>query len=126
MEDAYRFALLVWLSGEYSRLGWTMQLHIGAERNMNTQMVDKLGPDTGYDGIGDECIAHKLTVLMQAMMAGRGPAAPKTLLFTLNDKDDYHPRRAGRRDAAPRACPRWSIRDPRGGITIRRSAWKST
>lgn len=87
MEDAYRFALLVWLSGEYSRLGWTMQLHIGAERNMNTQMVDKLGPDTGYDGIGDECIAHKLTVLMQAMMA-EGPL-PKTLLFTLNDKDNY-------------------------------------
>lgn len=85
--DAYRFALMTWLSGEYSRLGWTMQLHIGAARNRNPVMFEKLGPDTGFDAIDDASIAQNLTALLGAMMA-EAPL-PRTLLFILNDKDNY-------------------------------------
>lgn len=85
--DTYRTALLVFLAGEYSRLGWTMQLHIGAMRNVNLEQFEKLGPDTGYDTVGDAPIARPLILLLQAM-AQRAPL-PRTLLFTLNDKDNY-------------------------------------
>lgn len=87
LSDAFRMTLLTFLAGEYSRLGWTMQLHIGAMRNLNPAMYEKLGPDTGYDGIGDASIAQPLTRLLQAMQATQ--PLPRTLLFSLNDKDNY-------------------------------------
>ena len=33
--------------------GWTQQFHFGAIRNVNTRAFKQLGPDTGYDSIGD-------------------------------------------------------------------------
>jgi glucuronate isomerase len=33
--------------------GWVMQLHLGAIRNNNTRLMKSLGPDTGFDSIGD-------------------------------------------------------------------------
>ena len=33
--------------------GWTKQLHLGARRNNNTRRFRELGPDTGFDSIGD-------------------------------------------------------------------------
>ncbi len=87
LSDAYRATLLTFLAGEYSRLGWTMQLHIGALRNMNRPMFAKLGPDTGFDAIADGPVIRPLSALLSAMME-KGPL-PRTLLFTLNDKDNY-------------------------------------
>lgn len=87
LADHYRSTLHVFLAAEYSRLHWTMQMHIGAMRNVNIEQFEKLGPDTGYDAIGDAPIARPLAKLLQAM-AQRAPL-PRTLLFTLNDKDNY-------------------------------------
>jgi hypothetical protein len=33
--------------------GWTKQLHLGALRSNNTRLLGRLGPDTGFDSIGD-------------------------------------------------------------------------
>ena len=33
--------------------GWTKQLHLGAKRAVNSLALEKLGPDTGFDSIGD-------------------------------------------------------------------------
>ncbi len=87
LADAYRATLLTFLAGEYSRLGWTMQLHIGAMRNVNARMLERLGPDTGFDAIADTPIAKPLAALLSAC-AEHAPL-PRTLLFTLNDKDNY-------------------------------------
>ena len=87
LADIYRTALLVFLASEYSRLRWTMQLHIGAMRNVNPEQFQKLGPDTGYDAIGDAPVARPLSSLL-GMMSRNAPL-PRTLLFTLNDKDNY-------------------------------------
>jgi glucuronate isomerase len=38
-----------------------MELHIGAMRNNNTEMFNKIGPDTGYDSIDDKEIARPLS-----------------------------------------------------------------
>jgi glucuronate isomerase len=87
LTDAYRVTLLAFLSGEYSRMGWTMQWHIGAMRNTNPPMFERLGPDTGFDAISDMPVARPVTALLGAC-AARAPL-PRTLLFTLNDKDNY-------------------------------------
>ena len=64
-----------------------MQLHIGALRNNNTNMFNKLGPDTGFDSINDLCIAEKLSAFMDCLE--KDGVLPKTILYTLNPKDNY-------------------------------------
>ena len=64
-----------------------MQLHIGALRNNNTKMYNKLGPDTGYDSINDLCIAEDLAKFMDCLEVDN--CLPKTILYTLNPKDNY-------------------------------------
>ncbi len=85
--DIYKTAVFTRLAEKYSEIGWTMQLHIGALRNNNTRMYNKLGADTGFDSISDYCIAAPLSRLLNAMdTAG---TLPKTILYTLNPKDNY-------------------------------------
>ena len=69
------------------RNGWAMQLHIGALRNNNKKMFEKLGPDTGFDSINDLCIAQKLSEFMDNLEYN--DILPKTILYTLNPKDNY-------------------------------------
>lgn len=85
--DKYKAFTLVKLGEKYSELGWTYQLHIGALRNNNTRMFEKLGADTGFDSISDYCIAAPLSKLLNALESeGK---LPKTILYTLNPKDNY-------------------------------------
>lgn len=85
--EVYKTAVLSECAKEYSRLGWTMQLHIGAMRNNNTMMFEKLGADTGFDSINDLCIAEKLSRLLDSL--SRDEILPKMILYTLNPKDNY-------------------------------------
>ena len=64
-----------------------MQLHIGALRNNNSRMFEKLGADTGFDSINDLCIAEKLSAFMNYL--DTDDILPKTILYTLNPKDNY-------------------------------------
>ena len=64
-----------------------MQLHIGALRNNNTKMLEKLGPDTGFDSINDLCIAEKLSAFLNNLDTEDN--LPKTILYTLNPKDNF-------------------------------------
>ena len=86
-EDVFKTAVLKHCAGEYTRLGWTMQLHIGALRNNNRKMYEKLGADTGFDSINDLCIAEKLSEFMDNLEVD--DMLPKTILYTLNPKDNY-------------------------------------
>ncbi|MBY0010501.1 glucuronate isomerase [Paenibacillus typhae] len=81
----YRTELLTRLIGFYHDKNWTMQLHIHAYRNNNTPMFQKLGPDTGYDGINDLSITESLSSLLDRAECGSG--LPKTILYSLNAKD---------------------------------------
>jgi len=40
--------------------GWAQQYHYGALRNNNSRMFSTIGPDTGYDSIGDLTTAKNL------------------------------------------------------------------
>jgi len=85
--DVFKTALLSVCATEYTKLGWTMQLHIGAMRNNNKRMYEKLGPDTGYDSINDLAIAEPLSRFLDHLEYA--DALPKTILYTLNPKDNY-------------------------------------
>ncbi len=71
----------------YHELGWTMQLHIAALRSNNTKMYKKIGVNTGFDSINDESIAYPLSRLLDSV--DREDSLPKTILYTLNPKDNY-------------------------------------
>jgi glucuronate isomerase len=66
--------------------GWTMQIHAGALRNTNTRALGKLGPDTGYDSIGDFSMARGLARHLDRLEA-QG-LLPKTILYNLNPGDN--------------------------------------
>lgn len=78
---------LVFLGKEYAKRGWVMQLHIGALRNNNTRMFEKLGPDTGFDSVNDFQIAEGISKILNALEME--DVLPKTILYTLNPKDNY-------------------------------------
>lgn len=86
-EQVYKTAVLSFCAKEYTKLEWTMQLHIGALRNNNTRMFNVLGPDTGFDSINDLCIAEKLSRFLDNLDVV--DELPKTILYTLNPKDNY-------------------------------------
>ncbi|MEK4005491.1 glucuronate isomerase [Paenibacillus sp. FSL H3-0333] len=81
----YRTELLTALIGFYHDKGWTMQLHLHAYRNNNTPMFQRLGPDTGYDGINDLPLTTALSQLLDRAESGSG--LPKTILYSLNPGD---------------------------------------
>ena len=64
-----------------------MQIHFGAIRNNNSFMYKKLGADTGFDSIGDTSSTESLAKLMDSLAIEC--ALPKTILYSLNPKDNY-------------------------------------
>lgn len=69
-----------------SKKGWVQQLHLGAMRNNNTRMFNKVGPDTGYDSIGDCSTAQPLAKFLDMM--DKTNQLPKTILYNLNPRDN--------------------------------------
>ncbi|MGK0466124.1 glucuronate isomerase [Clostridium sp.] len=86
-ESKYKTYTLQFLGGLYSELEWTMQLHLAAQRNNNTKMLNQLGPDTGFDSINDEQIAYPVSRFLDSLENQN--SLPKTILYTLNPKDNY-------------------------------------
>ena len=85
--DSYKTEIIRLCAEEYERLGWAMQLHIGALRNNNGKMYERLGADTGFDSINDLAVAKPLSKLLN--MLEYRESLPKTILYPLNPKDNY-------------------------------------
>jgi glucuronate isomerase len=85
-QDALRWRLLHDLAVLDQRRGWVMQLHIGALRNVNSRMRRTLGPNTGFDSIGDAPVAGPLARLLDEL--DREDQLPKTVLYNLNPADN--------------------------------------
>ncbi len=66
--------------------GWVQQFHIGAMRNTNTRMISLLGPDTGFDSIGDEPVALPMARFFDRLE--REGKLAKTILYNLNPRDN--------------------------------------
>lgn len=67
--------------------GWTQQFHVGAMRNNNTRMLRALGPDTGFDSIGDYRIGTPMSRFFDRLDATDQLA--KTIIYNLNPRDNY-------------------------------------
>ncbi len=76
----YRLALL-----DHAR-GWVQQFHLGALRDNNTRLRRALGPDTGFDSIGDFEMARPISRFLDRLDETNQLA--KTILFNLNPRDN--------------------------------------
>lgn len=82
----YKTHVLLLLGRQYAKLGWAMQIHIGTIRNVNSRMMRLLGPDTGFDTIGDYVFAEDLAKFLDALDST--DELPKTILYCLNPRDN--------------------------------------
>ena len=65
---------------------WVQQYHFGAMRSNNTRMSERIGPDTGFDSVGDCAIAASLARMLDRLdHAGR---LARTILYNLNPRDN--------------------------------------
>ncbi|CAM3778931.1 glucuronate isomerase [Flavobacterium branchiophilum] len=87
-EEALKFqsAILFFLFETYHEFGWVQQLHLGALRNNNARMHRILGPDTGWDSIGDYPQAQKLSGFLNALDSK--DKLTKTIIYNLNPADN--------------------------------------
>jgi glucuronate isomerase len=82
----FQSAILLFLSETYHEYGWVQQFHLGALRNNNTRMHSLLGPDTGWDSIGDYPQAQQLSAFLNAL--DRKDKLVKTIIYNLNPSDN--------------------------------------
>ena len=66
--------------------GWTMQVHYGVLRSNNTRQFAVLGPDTGFDSIGDWPTGEGMVRHFDRL--DRIGKLPKTILYNINPRDN--------------------------------------
>ncbi len=66
--------------------GWVQQFHLGAQRNNNTRLRRALGPDTGFDSIGEFGLARPVARFLDRLDETNQLA--KTILYNLNPRDN--------------------------------------
>lgn len=81
MLSVFKSGMLTFLAAEYAKRGWVMQFHMGVYRNANSHMYAKLGPDTGFDTIGNFDISSIIELLNN--MESRN-ALPRTILYGID------------------------------------------
>lgn len=84
--EKFKTAVLLFLGETYHKFGWVQQFHLGALRNNNARMLSILGPDTGWDSIGDYKQAATLSNFLNTLDTKDKLA--KTILYNLNPADN--------------------------------------
>lgn len=82
----FKFQTLSHLSKMYHAKGWTQQFHLGALRNNNERMLRVLGPDTGFDSIGD--FPQSVALARYLNHLDSTDQLAKTILYNLNPADN--------------------------------------
>jgi glucuronate isomerase len=82
----FKSAMLLTLAEMDAGRNWTQQFHFGALRNTNTRAFKALGPDSGYDTIGDFELATPLARFLDRLDRHRRLA--KTIIYVLNPRDN--------------------------------------
>ncbi len=82
----FKTQVLLFLGREYAKRGWVMQLHLSSIRNNSTRMFKLLGPDTGFDSMGDYVYAEALVAFLDKL--DQTNELPKTILYSLNPIDN--------------------------------------
>ncbi len=82
----FRTEMLAFLAAQYKCRNFVMQLHFGVLRNQNARMFKRLGPDTGFDTIGNYDMISPISRLLDKMDAN--DTMPRTLLYSINPTDN--------------------------------------
>ncbi len=82
----FKSALLIELAVMDHESGWVQQFHVGAIRGNNSRRLHELGPDTGFDSIGDYKIAEAMSGFLDNLDAREQLA--KTIVYNLNPGDN--------------------------------------
>lgn len=82
----FRSAMLIHFAEWDWEKGWVQQFHLGALRNNNTRMMQTLGPDTGWDSIGDFSQGKALAKFLDKLDSNNKLA--KTIIYNLNPADN--------------------------------------
>jgi glucuronate isomerase len=82
----FRSGILRWLASQYRVRGWTMQLHIGAQRYTSSRLRALAGAAGGYATAGSACDVAKLCTMLDDFE--KHNALPRTILYTLNPADN--------------------------------------
>jgi len=85
-ERKFKSAMLLQLAEWDWEKGWVQQYHLGALRNNNSRMMRLLGPDTGWDSIGDFPQAVALARFLDRLDSQDKLA--RTILYNLNPADN--------------------------------------
>ena len=78
----FKSRMLVLFGKMDAEKGWAQQYHYGALRNTNSRMYAKLGPDTGFDSIGEWSVDESMARLLDRLNSA--DALPKTIIYNLN------------------------------------------
>lgn len=80
--DKFKSAMMIVFGEMDYASGWTQQFHYGAIRNNNSKMFKLLGPDTGFDSIGEFNTAKSCAKYLDKLNScGK---LTKTILYNLN------------------------------------------
>lgn len=82
--EIFKGYLTYFLFKLYAKYNIATELHVGAMRNNNTVMLNKLGLDTGYDSIAEDNSIKYMSRLFDRL--NNENALPKTAVFNLNPK----------------------------------------
>lgn len=82
----FKSAMLIYFAEWDHEKGWVQQYHLGALRNNNTRLLTKLGPDTGFDSIGDFSQARALSKFLNRL--DTQDKLTKTIIYNLNPADN--------------------------------------
>ena len=86
-ERSFKSALLYYFALWDNEKGWIQQYHLGALRNNNSRMLKELGPDTGWDSIGDFPQARSLSKFLDSL--DKENKLTKTIIYNLNPADNH-------------------------------------
>jgi glucuronate isomerase len=84
--ESFRSAMLIELAVMDHEAGWAQQFHVGAIRNNNMRRFHELGPDSGFDSIGDFSMARPLSRFLNRLDEQQQLA--KTIVYNLNPVDN--------------------------------------
>lgn len=87
-ELCFKTEFLLYVSREYAKRNWVLQLHYGVKRDNNVKQFKLLGPDTGYDCIQNKTSAAELADFLNALAVT--DELPKTIIYSLNPTDNAY------------------------------------
>ena len=79
--------MMLFLASLDAEKGWTKQLHLGALRNVNSSACREIGPDSGYDTVGDFPQTRPLAAYLDLL--ARENALPRMILYNVNPSDTF-------------------------------------